>query len=872
MMKIVLHFVLYSLLKGGKIWRRPAAILCLSAALLAALPASGEETYFVLESPDSVRPYTVTSLRLLLPFDGQLQLFADIGGELIPLTAGQAAGQGELVLPFTGLDAAGEPLPSGSTVLTARLTGQDQALEANVRTRVLPPAAGLKYVILSREKLPSRGGEDLYADYQLSQASRLLIQLYRADDMQTPLRTWNLERKDSLPHAFRWDKKLDGLPAPEGDYVLTFEVPRAQQGALARSFRLTGEAAAAQAVTAHEPGMFLPLDAKDPASVWRAMMAPLVMVNIAAMQHQLIYSLPDTASPSLGMVHGQTAGLEVLETDINGFARVRAARHGDGAWITGYVPQDKLVIIQPDDRYGLLLDKEAQTLTVYRSGLPIGSLQISTGVYVPPGTNSFDTLAGAFITQDRISEFTNEGFRFEHAMRIDGGNLLHGTGYKVINGTKDYSQQLAQLGRPASHGCVRVDHRISEAGINAWWLYANLPRNTKVLVLPVAKSVPETAKSQAKAAGDPAATQNSPQAEGILPPEPVLPAPEDLSGLPEFQVQEDIPDSQAASQTGLSAAPSAPLGNTQITLTFGGDCVLGSEERSRKLEESFDSVVARQGESWPFSGLADIFHTDDLSMVNLENVLKDNSSGMNPRLHNFRGPSAFANILKLGGVDLVNLANNHFPDYGQEGKNSTRRALNNHGIPYAGYSSLHIATFGEVRIGFAGIRETIFHQNRGRIAQEIAELKKRGADYIVYTCHFGVEYEPNHNELQTLMARTAIDAGANLVIGHHPHLVQGIERYQDGLIFYSLGNLVFGGNLELTTFDGLLVQVRLDFEDRLLRRTAVRLIPVITSGARPANDFRPQPATGTDKERILQAINADSDRVYPEQFVITPME
>jgi len=85
-----------------------------------------------------------------------------------------------------------------------------------------------------------------------------------------------------------------------------------------------------------------------------------------------------------------------------------------------------------------------------------------------------------------------------------------------------------------------------------------------------------------------------------------------------------------------------------------------------------------------------------------------------------------------------------------------------------------------VRIGFAGIRETIFHQNRGRIAQEIAELN-------------------GHNELQTRMARTAIDAGANLVIGHHPHLVQGIERYQDGLIFYSLGNLVFGGNLELTT-------------------------------------------------------------------------
>ena len=870
MMKIILQFGLCARFTAGKSKQRLTAILCLSAALMLALPASGEQPAFALEAPASVRPYTQTGLRLLLPFDGQLQLFADIGGERVPLTAGQAAGQGELLLPFTGLDAVGEPLPPGTIKLTARLTGQDRALEANAQTRVLPPAAALMYVILSRESLPSQGGEDLYADYQLSRASRLLIRLYRADDMQAPLRTWNLERKDSLPHAFRWDKKLDGQPAPEGGYVLTFEVPNSQQGALARSFRLTGEAAEAQTLAAHEPGMFLPLDAGDPASVWRAMMAPLVMVNIAAMQHQFIYSLPDTASPSLGMVHGQTAGLEVLETDINGFARIRAARHGDGAWITGYVPQNRLVIVQPDERYGLLLDKGAQTLTVYRSGRPIGSLTISTGVYIPPGTDSFDTLAGAFITQDRIAEFTNEGFRFAHAMRIDGGNLIHGTGYKVVNGTKDYSQQLAQLGRPASHGCVRVDHRISEAGINAWWLYANLPRKTKVLVLPAAEAA--YASAQLEAAIRHAAAQNILPGEDVPLPEPVT-TPEDLSDLPAFQVLEDLPDSQATARTGLpSAVPSDPTGTAQITLTFGGDCVLGSEERSRKLEESFDSVVARKGEAWPFSGLADIFHSDDLSMVNLENVFKDSASGMSPRLHNFRGPSAFARILTLGGVDLVNLANNHFPDYGQEGKNSTRQALNDHGISYAGYSSLHIAAFGEVRIGFAGIRETIFHQNRGRIAQEIAELKKRGADYIVYTCHFGIEYEPGHNELQTLMARTAIDAGANLVIGHHPHLVQGIERYQDGLIFYSLGNLVFGGNLELTTFDGLLAQVQLDFEGRQLRRTAVRLIPVITSGARPANDFRPQPATGTDKERILQAVNADSDRVYPERFVILPAE
>ena len=144
-MKIVLQFGLCARFTAGKGKQRLTAILCLSAALMLALPASGEQPAFALEAPASVRPYTQTGLRLLLPFDGQLQLFADIGGERVPLTAGQAAGQGELLLPFTGLDAVGEPLPPGTIKLTARLNGQDRALEANAQTRVLPPAAALMY-------------------------------------------------------------------------------------------------------------------------------------------------------------------------------------------------------------------------------------------------------------------------------------------------------------------------------------------------------------------------------------------------------------------------------------------------------------------------------------------------------------------------------------------------------------------------------------------------------------------------------------------------------------------------------------------------------------------------------------------------------
>jgi len=217
-------------------------------------------------------------------------------------------------------------------------------------------------------------------------------------------------------------------------------------------------------------------------------------------------------------------------------------------------------------------------------------------------------------------------------------------------------------------------------------------------------------------------------------------------------------------------------------------------------------------------------------------------------------------------VEAVNIANNHYPDYGAAGKRSTRNALSAAGLGYSGYSALHIYEKEGIKVGFAGIRETIYHQDKNRISREVAELKAAGCQYVVYSIHAGEEYASFHNALQTEMAHAAIEAGANLVIGHHPHVPQGIELYQDGLIFYSLGNFVFGGNLNLSTFDALAAQVSLYFEEDSLIQTQVQLIPLLTSGTAPQNDFRPIPAQGLDKERILETVNQDSQRPFPEFF------
>lgn len=300
-------------------------------------------------------------------------------------------------------------------------------------------------------------------------------------------------------------------------------------------------------------------------------------------------------------------------------------------------------------------------------------------------------------------------------------------------------------------------------------------------------------------------------------------------------------------------------GEATIRLSFMGDCVIGGEEKSHRREDSFISMVAEQGLDWPFSGVLHLLESDDLSIINFEGVLKDDTRNkVEKRLHWFRGPTELAQVLPLGSIEVAGLANNHARDYGLPGLKSTRQALNDAGIATFGYGEIHTVQVQGVLLGFGGIRETTWRQQPDVPGQEISRLKELGCDYIIYTIHAGKEYESRQNDRQRKLARAVIDAGADLVVGAHPHVVQSMERYSGGLILYSLGNFVFGGNLNLKRFEGLLAQVELQFEGGSLMNTRLNLIPVLTTGTRPGNDFRPVPAKGTDKIQILAQVQAAS--------------
>ncbi|MBR5231408.1 MAG: CapA family protein [Clostridia bacterium] len=903
-----------------------------------------------LTAPESLRPYINKNISVFAPAAGTLELALSDGTSSFVLYSNEVPA-GESVIPLNGLHFNGEAVPRGAYTLTASLQTNEKALTQSQPLRILPPAAALQYCIPSSFTVYA-GYEGFQVNYLITADALMHVKLYKAKDPQTALRTWSIQQDDLLPHAFKWDGKINSKKAAEGDYILTFKVKNSEQEAFSFPLRVTHDAPPEAPLVVTPEGAFLPEDLLSPSAVWAAITAPLTVVDIGDVAHQKVYASPSEKSEVLGTVHGQTQGLKVLELNAGSFARVGVYRHEDGEYIEGYIPQKKLKTIIPDTRYGVVIDKRDQTLTVYEQGRLLGTVSVSTGL---KAENKLfrETRGGAFLTQDRIINFASEGYGYNYAIRIDGGNLIHSAGYKRYDGQKwDYSQHLSQLGEKASHGCVRVDTRPTESGINIYWLWTHLPIHTKVLVIDDAPAPVQTA-TEAPVIPTPTATPTptftpTPTLTPTFTPSPTptptptvtaTPAPsyEGLlsyrsRGIHVIQLQEKLKELnyytsevdgifgdatykavvafqkrnqlQADGMVGLmtfaalfgddavptdtpkptkkaatkqpptpsptptlpptpSPSPSptpVPPDDVTLTLTFGGDTLLGSENAVRKRETSFDSVVDAKGYDYPLQNLAALFSSDDLTTLNLECVFKNDSTGKaEGRLFNFRGPTDHVNILTAASVEHVNLANNHFVDYGYAGKRTTRDTLTKAGIAYSGYGSTWIFEKDGVKIGFSGIRETIWHQDRSVPAQEIKELRKAGCDYVIYSCHFGQEYAPNRNADQELIAHMIIDAGADCVIGHHPHVVQGIEVYNGKPIFYSLGNLVFGGNLTPKDYDGLVVQLQLSFHKQKINGVSASLIPVMTSGVQDGTtDFQPVIAQGEDKARILQRIQNDS--------------
>lgn len=242
-----------------------------------------------------------------------------------------------------------------------------------------------------------------------------------------------------------------------------------------------------------------------------------------------------------------------------------------------------------------------------------------------------------------------------------------------------------------------------------------------------------------------------------------------------------------------------------LTLSVVGDCTLGTDE-TFDYDTSLNACYDNNGKDYFFKNVKSIFEADDLTIANFEGTLTD-SDAREDKTFAFKAPAEYAQILTSGSVEAVNTANNHSHDYGEQSYTDTLTALDNAGITHFGYDDTAVMDIKGIKVGLVGIYELKDHLGREQqLKDNIAKVKADGAELIVVIFHWGNETETVPDTNQMTLGRLAIDEGADLVCGHHPHVLQGIETYKGKNIVYSLGNFCFGGNSSPSDMDTMIFQ------------------------------------------------------------------
>ena len=303
-------------------------------------------------------------------------------------------------------------------------------------------------------------------------------------------------------------------------------------------------------------------------------------------------------------------------------------------------------------------------------------------------------------------------------------------------------------------------------------------------------------------------------------------------------------------------APTEPQPQSFV-LTFVGDCTLGCNAKMVNMGSAFPKTVG-EDYGYPFRNVITYFENDDHSFANLEGTLGDKGKAQNKK-YVFRGIAEYTRILTENSVDTVTLANNHSFDYGEEGYGETKRLLEEAGVPYVEHLGTNIVTTDSgLVIGLIAADFTRITPDKEQLQEQILQLKDGGAELIVCAFHWGRENTFRATEQQKEYGHAAIDAGANIVWGHHPHVLQPMESYNGGIIYYSLGNFAFGGNSAPKDLDTALVQQEVIREaDGSIRLGETTIVPCSVNSAGRTNNFQPTPYAPDSEEyaRVMSKLD-----------------
>lgn len=314
----------------------------------------------------------------------------------------------------------------------------------------------------------------------------------------------------------------------------------------------------------------------------------------------------------------------------------------------------------------------------------------------------------------------------------------------------------------------------------------------------------------------------------------------------------------------LALTPCLALGET-LTLSFIGDCSIGEAIQNKGEENGYTWMLDHNGMDWPFSLVRNYLDADDLTFANLEVVFTERTKHVN-KTFPLVGAPRYAQVLLHSGIEAVNTVNNHCFDFNLEGYQDTIATLDALGFAHFGSVYVGSKTNGQDRLLKVSAKGVVIgalgftypqDSDLKLIADRIAMLKNAGCDLVIVALHWGKETHAMPESWQFGYARSVIDAGADVVWGHHPHVLQPVQLYNGGVILYSTGNFTFGTMSSKVDRDTGIFQLEydVDAEDPTLKQ--LRVIPCITTGK---GDYRPYELTDpADRARVFKKL------IYPRE-------
>jgi len=301
---------------------------------------------------------------------------------------------------------------------------------------------------------------------------------------------------------------------------------------------------------------------------------------------------------------------------------------------------------------------------------------------------------------------------------------------------------------------------------------------------------------------------------------------------------------------------------TTVTVSAAGDVTLGTNQKmdySRTFHEYYD----RFGPDYFLKNVKGVFAADDLTVVNCEGTLTD-SDAIVEKQWNHKGRPEYVQILADASVEAATLGNNHIMDYGPEGVSDTMRVLSEAGITYsisgAWGNTLGMYETKGIRIGIVSVNELYeWYDAEMHFENGYRELREQGADIVIACPHWGGDKTHVIDDDQYRLGRWCIDLGYDLVLGCHPHVVQGIECYRGKFIVYSMGNFCYGGSYNPADKDSMIFQQTFVFQNGILQdETEVRAIPCRLSTATTYNDYCPVILAGAEADAMIANLNGYS--------------